>query len=90
MTSSLIIMLVGEIRDLETAKVATAAALTGHLVLATLHTNSAPEAVVRPAEMGVDPFPIAPSVLAVQSQRLARRIALLVQAKDVRLSPFTG
>jgi type IV pilus assembly protein PilB len=68
------IMLVGEIRDIETAKIATEAALTGHLVLATLHTNSAPEAVIRLAEMGVDPYLLAPTVLAVLSQRLARRI----------------
>jgi type IV pilus assembly protein PilB len=68
------IMLVGEIRDLETAKIATEAALTGHLVLATLHTNSAPEAIVRLAEMGVDPYMIAPSVVAVLGQRLAARI----------------
>lgn len=68
------IMLVGEIRDLETAKIATEAALTGHLVLATMHTNSAPEALVRLGEMGVDPFMVAPTVTAVLSQRLAPRI----------------
>jgi type II secretory ATPase GspE/PulE/Tfp pilus assembly ATPase PilB-like protein len=68
------IMLVGEIRDLETAKIATEAALTGHLVLATMHTNSAPEALVRLSEMGVDPFMVAPTVTAVLSQRLAPRI----------------
>lgn len=68
------IMLVGEIRDLETAKVAAEAALTGHLVLATLHTNSAPEAIVRLQEIGVDPYMIAPSVKAVLGQRLAARI----------------
>ncbi|AOS43650.1 Type II secretion system protein E [Lacunisphaera limnophila] len=68
------IMLVGEIRDLETAKIATEAALTGHLVLATMHTNSAPEAITRLAEIGVDPYMIAPSVVAVLGQRLAARI----------------
>jgi len=68
------IMLVGEIRDLETAKIATEAALTGHLVLATMHTNSAPEAIVRLQEMGVDPYMVAPSVVAVVGQRLAARI----------------
>ncbi len=68
------IMLIGEIRDLETAKIATEAALTGHLVLATMHANSAPEAVVRLSEIGVDPFMVAPTVSAVLSQRLARRI----------------
>ncbi len=68
------ILLVGEIRDLETAKIATEAALTGHLVLATLHTNSAPEAIIRLQEMGVDPYLVAPSVVAVLAQRLAARI----------------
>jgi type II secretory ATPase GspE/PulE/Tfp pilus assembly ATPase PilB-like protein len=68
------IILVGEIRDLETAKIAAEAALTGHLVLATLHTNTAPEAIVRLTEMGVDPYLISPTVQAVLSQRLARRI----------------
>ena len=68
------ILLVGEIRDLETAKIATEAALTGHLVLATLHTNSAPEAIVRLQEIGVEPYMIAPSVMAVLGQRLAARI----------------
>jgi type IV pilus assembly protein PilB len=68
------VMLIGEIRDLETAKIATEAALTGHLVLATMHCNTAPEAIVRLAEMGVDRYMIAPTVLGVLSQRLARRI----------------
>lgn len=67
------IMLVGEIRDLETAKIATEAALTGHLVLATLHTNSAPEAIVRLQEIGVASYMVAPSVVAVLGQRLAAR-----------------
>jgi len=68
------IMLVGEIRDAETAKIATEAALTGHLVLATLHTNSAPQAVLRLMEMGVAPYMVAPSVIGVLAQRLAARI----------------
>lgn len=68
------IMLVGEIRDQETAKIATEAALTGHLVLTTLHTNSAPEAFVRLEEMGIAPYLVAPSVVAVVGQRLASRI----------------
>ncbi len=68
------ILLVGEIRDLETAKIACEASLTGHLVLATLHTNTAPEAIVRLQEMGVDPYLVAPSVVAVLGQRLAARI----------------
>ena len=68
------VILVGEIRDLETAKIATEAALTGHLVLATLHTNTAPQAIVRLQEIGVEPFMVAPSIVAVLAQRLAARI----------------
>lgn len=68
------IMLVGEIRDLETAKIATEAALTGHLVLTTLHVKTAPEVFVRLQEMGVENYMIAPSVLACVGQRLAPRI----------------
>ena len=68
------IILIGEIRDLETAKIATEAALTGHLVLATLHTNTAPQAIVRLMEIGVEPYMVAPSVIGVLAQRLAARI----------------
>ena len=68
------IILVGEIRDLETAKIASEAALTGHLVLATLHTNTAPQAIIRLQEIGVEPFMVAPSIVAVLAQRLAARI----------------
>lgn len=68
------VILIGEIRDLETAKVATEAALTGHLVLATLHTNTAPQAIVRLMEIGVAPHMVAPSVIGVLAQRLAARI----------------
>ncbi len=68
------IILLGEIRDTETAKIATEAALTGHLVLATLHTNSAPQAITRLMEMGVAPYMVAPSVIGVLAQRLAARI----------------
>jgi type IV pilus assembly protein PilB len=68
------VILVGEIRDLETAKIATEAALTGHIVFATLHTNSAPQAIVRLIELGVESYMVAPSVLGVLSQRLAARI----------------
>lgn len=68
------IILVGEIRDKETAKIATEAALTGHLVLSTLHTNSATQAVIRLVEMGVAPYMVAPSILAVLAQRLAARV----------------
>jgi type IV pilus assembly protein PilB len=68
------IILVGEIRDLETADVAFQAALTGHLVLSTLHTNDAPTAATRLIEMGVEPFLISAAVIGVIAQRLARRI----------------
>ncbi len=68
------IILVGEIRDLETADVAFQAALTGHLVLSTLHTNDAPTAATRLIEMGVEPFLISAAVIGVIAQRLGRRI----------------
>jgi type IV pilus assembly protein PilB len=68
------VILIGEIRDLETAKIATEAALTGHIVFATLHTNTAPQAIVRLIEIGVEPYMVAPSMIAVLAQRLAARI----------------
>jgi type IV pilus assembly protein PilB len=68
------VILVGEIRDLETAKIAMEAALTGHIVFATLHTNTAPQAIVRLMEIGVEPYMVAPSVIGVLAQRLAARI----------------
>jgi type IV pilus assembly protein PilB len=68
------VVLVGEMRDHETAQIGMEAALTGHLVLSTLHTNDAPSAVTRLAEMGVDPFLVASSVDCVLAQRLARRL----------------
>jgi type IV pilus assembly protein PilB len=68
------IIMVGEIRDRETAQIAIEAALTGHLVLSTLHTNDAPGAVARLIEMGVEPFLVASAVDCVVAQRLARRL----------------
>ncbi|PXF63289.1 type IV-A pilus assembly ATPase PilB [Kangiella spongicola] len=68
------IVLVGEIRDLETAEIAIKASQTGHLVLSTLHTNSAPETLTRLVNMGVAPFNIATTVNLVVAQRLARRL----------------
>jgi type IV pilus assembly protein PilB len=68
------IVMVGEIRDTETAKLATEAALTGHLVLSTLHTNDAPSAVPRIVNMGVEPYLVAASVRGVLAQRLVRRL----------------
>ena len=68
------VILIGEIRDLETAKIATVAALTGHVVFATLHTNTAAQAIVRLIEIGVAPYMVAPSIIGVLAQRLAARI----------------
>lgn len=68
------VILVGEIRDQETAKITAEAALTGHLVLSTLHTNNAIQATVRLVEIGVDPSLVAPSIIGILSQRLAGRI----------------
>ncbi len=70
------IIMVGEIRDLETAEIAVKAAQTGHLVLSTLHTNDAPQSLTRLANMGVAPFNIASSVLLIMAQRLARRLCV--------------
>ncbi|GGS74869.1 hypothetical protein GCM10010156_37090 [Planobispora rosea] len=68
------VVLIGEIRDRATAQLAVEAALTGHLVLSTLHTNDAPSAVVRLTEMGIEPFLVGSSVDCVLAQRLARRL----------------
>jgi type IV pilus assembly protein PilB len=68
------IVLVGEVRDFETAEIAVKAALTGHLVLSTLHTNDAPSTVSRLMNMGIEPFLVATSVNLIQAQRLVRRV----------------
>jgi type IV pilus assembly protein PilB len=68
------IVLVGEIRDTETADIAIKAALTGHLVLSTLHTNDAATTITRLTDMGIDPFMVSSSLLCVGAQRLARRL----------------
>ncbi len=68
------VIMVGEIRDRETAEIAVQAALTGHLVLSTLHTNDAPSAFTRLVDMGIEPFLITSSVIGVLAQRLARQI----------------
>lgn len=68
------IIMVGEMRDLETAEIAIEASLTGHLVLSTLHTNDAPSATLRMIDMGVEPYLISATVIGVLAQRLARRI----------------
>jgi type IV pilus assembly protein PilB len=70
------VILVGEIRDFETAEIAIKAALTGHLVLSTLHTNGAPETISRLMNMGIEPFLVATAVHLICAQRLIRRICL--------------
>ncbi len=79
------IILVGEIRDIEVAEVAIQAALTGHLVFSTLHTNDAPSAITRLVDMGVKPFLVASSIQAVMAQRLVRVIC--PECKEVDPSP---
>jgi type IV pilus assembly protein PilB len=79
------IILVGEIRDLEVAEVAIQAALTGHLVFSTLHTNDAPAAITRLIDMGVKPFLVASSIQAVMAQRLIR--VLCPKCKQVDRDP---
>ncbi|HPB77064.1 MAG TPA: ATPase, T2SS/T4P/T4SS family, partial [Chromatiaceae bacterium] len=76
------IIMVGEIRDLETAEIAVKAAQTGHLVLSTLHTNDAPQTLTRLANMGVPPFNIASSVLLIMAQRLVRRLCRKCRKPD--------
>ncbi|MDQ6800791.1 MAG: type IV-A pilus assembly ATPase PilB [Acidobacteriota bacterium] len=73
------IILVGEIRDFETAEIAIKAALTGHLVLSTLHTNDAPSTINRLMNMGIEPFLVATSVQLIAAQRLVRRICTFCQ-----------
>lgn len=68
------VIMIGEMRDTETAKIAIEASLTGHLVLSTLHTNSAPETVARLMEMGMDPFNFADALLGIMAQRLAKKL----------------
>jgi type II secretion system protein E len=68
------IIMIGEIRDMETATIATNASLTGHLVFSTLHTNDAPSAVARLVDIGVQPFLVASSIRAIMAQRLVRRL----------------
>lgn len=80
------IMMVGEIRDLETAQIAVRAALTGHRVLSTLHTHDAARAVTRLLDMGVEPFMVASSVSVIVAQRLVRRICQNCQRPDDRFS----
>jgi len=81
------VIMIGEMRDEETARIAVEASLTGHLVMSTLHTNSAPESVTRLLEIGLDPFMFSDSLLAVLAQRLVRRLCLdcrIVEPLDER------
>lgn len=80
------IIMVGEIRDFETAEIAVKAALTGHLVLSTLHTNDAPSTVSRLLNMGIEPFLVSSSVILILAQRLSRRICTQCKEED-KLSP---
>jgi type IV pilus assembly protein PilB len=82
------IILVGEIRDFETAEIAVKAALTGHLVLSTLHTNDAPSTVNRLMNMGIEPFLVATAVNCIAAQRLVRKVCSQC-AEDVDTSPQT-
>jgi general secretion pathway protein E len=90
------IIMIGEIRDLETAQIAVQASLTGHLVLATLHTNDATSAVTRLADMGVEPYLLASSLLGVLAQRLVRtlcpvcKVAHPPSAGETRLNASLG
>jgi general secretion pathway protein E len=78
------IIMIGEIRDYETAQIAIQASLTGHLVLATLHTNDAPSAVTRLTDMGVEPFLLSSSLLGVLAQRLVRKLCPVCKRSDGR------
>jgi type IV pilus assembly protein PilB len=80
------VVMVGEIRDFETAEISVKAALTGHLVLSTLHTNDAPSTVNRLLNMGIEPFLVASSVILILAQRLVRRIC--PECKEVEKVPI--
>jgi type IV pilus assembly protein PilB len=79
------IIMVGEIRDFETAEIAVKAALTGHMVLSTLHTNDAPSTINRLLNMGIEPFLVASSVNAILAQRLARRVCGECKEQDAEV-----
>jgi general secretion pathway protein E len=80
------VIMIGEIRDLETAQIAVQASLTGHLVLATLHTNDSVAAITRLIDMGVEPFLLSSSLLGVVAQRLVRKLCAQCRQPD----PLTG
>jgi general secretion pathway protein E len=80
------VIMIGEIRDLETAQIAVQASLTGHLVLATLHTNDSSAAVTRLLDMGIEPFLLSSSLLGVVAQRLVRKLCGHCKAPDAELA----
>jgi len=80
------IIMVGEIRDFETAEIGVKAALTGHMVLSTLHTNDAPSTINRLLNMGIEPFLVASSVNCIVAQRLARKVCLECKQEDPDLT----
>ncbi len=93
------VIMVGEIRDRETAEIAIQAALTGHLVFSTLHTNDAPSSVTRLVDMGIEPFLVASSVVGVVAQRLVRKVCPYCrepytptpqELKDLGITDYTG
>jgi general secretion pathway protein E len=84
------VIMIGEIRDFETAQIAIQASLTGHLVLATLHTNDASSAVTRLTDMGVEPFLLSSSLLGVLAQRLVRRYCSVCKGKGCDTCSHTG
>jgi len=84
------IIMIGEIRDFETAQIAIQASLTGHLVLATLHTNDAASAVTRLADMGIEPFLLSSSLLGVLAQRLVRKLCPECRGKGCPDCGMTG
>ena len=84
------IVMIGEIRDIETAQIAIQASLTGHLVLATLHTNDAASAVTRLTDMGVEPFLLSSSLLGVLAQRLVRKLCTACSGKGCETCGHTG
>ncbi|MCK9516281.1 MAG: ATPase, T2SS/T4P/T4SS family [Ottowia sp.] len=84
------IVMIGEIRDMETAQIAIQASLTGHLVLATLHTNDAASAITRLTDMGVEPFLLSSSLLGVLAQRLVRRLCTACRGSGCDACSQTG
>jgi general secretion pathway protein E len=84
------VIMIGEIRDHETAQIAIQASLTGHLVLATLHTNDAASAVTRLIDMGIEPFLLSSSLLGVLAQRLVRKLCPACQGKGCAQCNLTG